>query len=287
MADQDYLPSLATNEVSAYDIRTAAARVRIGTAVNQCANTPNYTTFAPNTSHETFKPPPEEADDIPAMSSVDVGYYDGITAQKRTSRANSESDFRDGLADYADYIVSAGGSYTVPARSVPSVSVIDDENPDRMASNVVGAYDSVLGGYSTSRASSASRATSQKSSFDDYMESAEAKFDLLSEDADTVGSIANTGKHIKTMYGIRYTRTDSSVTDPDRMSLREALNSNDAAMRKSATDANSDITAQYNAAATRVSNQIYDPTTGEGMNSRIAARLIHATDDSGQDLPTG
>lgn len=287
MADLDYLPSLASSDVSAFDIRTVAARARNVAAINRYKTAPTYNGFKPKPNHSSYKPPPSEDTDTPAMESNAVGYYDGVTAQQRTGRTSSESSFRNELSSYASYLAEKGVSYTVPQRTVQSVSVVDDGNSDRMASNTVSAYDAVLGGYSTHTQSSVSKSGTEKESFEDHIDSANETYSILKADANTDGSVRNAAANIKNRYARYYTRSNASVTNRNQMSVREAYNSDDSDMRQAATNADANITSQYNTYASNVSKRIYDPDTGEGMASRVAAGLIHATDESGQDLPTG
>ena len=228
MADE--LRPIESDETYSHDLQTAVQQARARTAAANYRSESCPSNFEPaHSAPQDDPPPPAEDGDILPNQSNRVDYYDGLSTNHRVTTSNEVTRFGNELSSYATYynahIRKQGESnYEMPVSQVQPMNIVDDGAERSNQSNLVSEYDVAASGYSGISASAASTTGTRRSTYEQKMAAANAKFDVLESETDNKG-IKKTFANLKKKYDDMHTKTGTGNTDRSKMSVMEAGNS--------------------------------------------------------------
>lgn len=221
MSDEN--SALDSVDVSQYDELTTGYRQRLASAMSTLRSQSYYSGLDPIPSAPQADPdPPAEGADISQLESNKVSYYDGLTATHNTQTGTEVSRYNTRLNEYIAYYNRHHDTpYTAPTSQVQPLNVVDDQSTDELNTNLVDAYDSAASGYSGISTSSASTAGTRSSAFTSKLSAAVTKINNLKNGNDS-SSMPKRFQAATNLFDEKFDRNDSSVTNRNNMSVREA-----------------------------------------------------------------
>ena len=222
-------PALQSNDVDRYDLLTISYRQRLATAMSRLRNERYYSSFwsipaAPSADPE----PASDSSYVRELGSNRVFHYDLLTASHRTKTSTEVTRYNSELNAYVSYYNQHHDTpYSRDQSQILPLNVVDDQAANRLASNVVDAYDVFTSSYGGISSSSTTTTGTRTGTYTSNLNSAVNRLDALKSGNNSISSVFQA---LSDLWNRKFSRDQANVTPRANMSVVEAVKADFAGM---------------------------------------------------------